>query len=305
VVGATGGICYGLSQIHRSRMMPDNTPEVGGYHLPPELLPRCLAEQSGVAAVWKPPGLATQAPPGCPSVEAWFREGLRRRSGQEADPYLGIPHRLDRAVSGVLLLATTPRAARQLSRQFERRQVAKRYLAVVTVDAASSPSLRESAACRWQDWLAKIPDQPRARIVTGDRDAATIGREAITHVRPLGPLLRPTAQAAVDWLLLLEPLTGRMHQLRLQSAVRGAPIRGDRLYGGPPLEASFVEGSAAEQQAMPILLHAWQIIYRDPETGGVVTITAPLPSYWPREARALIEEMQDGELGQGGAIQPP
>lgn len=285
--------------------MPDNTPELGGCQPPSEPLPRCLAEQSGVAALWKPPGLATQAAPGYPSVEAWFRERLRRRAGQEADPYLGIPHRLDRVVSGVLLLATTPRAARQLSRQFERRQVAKRYLAVVTTDAASSIPLRESAACVWQDWLAKIPDQPRARIVTGDRDAATDGREAITHVRPLGPLMRPSAPAAVDWLLLLEPLTGRMHQLRLQSAARGVPIRGDLLYGGPPLEASVVDGPTAEPQATPILLHAWQIIYRDPETRGAVTITAPLPSYWPREARALIEEMQDGQLHQGGAIQPP
>lgn len=77
-------------------------------------LPTILLERSGVVALAKPFGLATQAPAGFPSVESWLRDRL------PVGAYLGVPHRLDRAVSGVLLMATTPRAARQLSRQFER-----------------------------------------------------------------------------------------------------------------------------------------------------------------------------------------
>ena len=96
-------------------------------------LPTVLLERSGVVAIAKPFGLATQAPAGFPSVESWLRDRL------PAGAYLGVPHRLDRAVSGVLLMATTPRAARQLSRQFERRQVTKTYVAIVAPGAAVSP----------------------------------------------------------------------------------------------------------------------------------------------------------------------
>ena len=95
--------------------------------------PAKLLERSGVVAIAKPSGLATQAPPGLPSVEAWLRGLL------PAGAYLGVPHRLDRAVSGVLLMATTPRAARQLSRQFERRQITKTYVAILAAGAATNP----------------------------------------------------------------------------------------------------------------------------------------------------------------------
>jgi len=89
--------------------------------------PSIVARASGVVAVEKPAGLPTQAPPGIPSLESW----LRFRAGA-ASAYLGVPHRLDRAVSGIMLFAESPRAARQLSRQFERRESVKRYLASVT-----------------------------------------------------------------------------------------------------------------------------------------------------------------------------
>jgi len=89
-----------------------------------------LFENNGVLAVCKPAGLPTQAPWGIESVESLIRrqkfQGLFEEAvalGRKRHPggFLGIPHRLDRAVSGVMLLASTPRAARQLSRQFERR----------------------------------------------------------------------------------------------------------------------------------------------------------------------------------------
>ncbi|NCA10599.1 RNA pseudouridine synthase, partial [bacterium] len=113
-----------------------------------------LHADGGVVALAKPAGLATQAPPGAASVEAWLRGTLPEGA------YVGVPHRLDRAVSGVLLLAVTPRAARKLSRQFERREIEKAYLASLTGPAADAvTSEREST---WRDWIIKIPDEPRA-----------------------------------------------------------------------------------------------------------------------------------------------
>jgi 23S rRNA pseudouridine1911/1915/1917 synthase len=212
----------------------------------------------------------TQAPLGIPSVEAWLRGRL---ASGDAAAYVGVPHRLDRAVSGVVLMATTPRAARKLSRQFERREVVKAYLAVV---AAPSPAVVDGspaadASVEWRDWIEKVPDEPRARLVDASSGA---GREAVTIVRRL-PATSPTGDAR---LLLLEPHTGRMHQLRLQAAVRGMPIVGDELYGGGPL-------TSGDARSRPILLHAWRITYRDPDAATPVTIEAPLPDHWPAWAR--------------------
>ena len=80
-------------------------------------------------AVFKRAGLPTQAPAGIDSLESHIRESLPQGS------YLAMIHRLDRAVSGVVLVAITPRAARKMSRQFERREIEKTYLAILEGDS--------------------------------------------------------------------------------------------------------------------------------------------------------------------------
>ncbi|MBM4010009.1 MAG: RluA family pseudouridine synthase [Planctomycetota bacterium] len=229
-------------------------------------LPTILHEQSGVVAILKPVGLATQAPPGLDSVERWLRTHLARGD----DGYVGVPHRLDRAVSGVVLMTATPRAARKLSRQFERRQVLKTYLAVVEPRPGSQLP-RDGVAREWRDHLRKVAEQARTELV---EPAAAGGREAVTRVH----LHESGGSGGARALLRLEPLTGRMHQLRIQAASRGLPIVGDELYGGPPLEGGVELGQ-------PILLHAWRIEYDDPDSGERVDVTAPLPSHWPAAAR--------------------
>lgn len=229
--------------------------------------PTVLLERSGVMVLAKPPGLATQAPPGMPSVESWVRGRL------PPGAYLGIPHRLDRAVSGILLMATTPRAARQLSRQFERRQVTKTYLALVGTMAAAPPP--STAPVTWRDRIAKLPEVAAAAVV-GAGDPA--GREAVTLVRTLG-------EVGPDRLLLeLAPLTGRMHQLRVQASARGTPIVGDTLYGGP----AFDESDQDDQRRRPIALHALRIRFRDPDAPGEIVASTPLPDFWPPAAVALV-----------------
>jgi 23S rRNA pseudouridine1911/1915/1917 synthase len=233
---------------------------------------RVLASSSGVVAVAKPAGVATQAPAGFPSVEAWARGAITIPPGHG---YLGLPHRLDRAVSGVLLLAITPRAARKLSRQFERREVRKTYLALVALPPgglAAVETILPGGSGDWRDQVAKLPDEPRAVTVS----AGSGGRDAVTLVRSLR-----TRDVAGELRLLLElrPLTGRMHQLRLQSAARGMPIVGDALYGGPPLADGNLE--AGDPRLAPILLHAWKIAYTDPDSAASVEVTAEPPPYWP------------------------
>ena len=257
-----------------------------------------IGDSAGVIAVWKPAGLATQAPPGIPSAESWLRRELH---GESSRGYLGVPHRIDRGVSGVVLFAATPRAARKLSRQFERRQVRKSYLAIVTCGEASQDTVAalvqagnasngntepaSAEAVTWCDRLEKIPEEARARLVAADERG---GREAVT-------LARLRCRLSPDRLLLeLSPVTGRMHQLRLQAATRGLPILGDDIYGvadddwAGPLQLPEGDGLPdADPRMRPIALHASRIMYADPDTGSEVTIEAALPAYWPEAARCI------------------
>jgi 23S rRNA pseudouridine1911/1915/1917 synthase len=255
--------------------------------------PVVLFERSGVLAIAKPPGLATQAAPGIPSVESWLRDRLHAGSPLG---YVGVPHRLDRAVSGILLMASTPRAARQLSRQFERRQVAKTYLALVSsrgdrpreFDRLASAG---SAGLTWEDMLVKIPDEARAELAAATTPGA---RSAVTHAvlcgevrdTPAAPESPGEPGQSVLWLLRLEPVTGRMHQLRVQAAARGLPILGDALYGGPGRWRPLVLPTDREG---PIALHAWRIAYRDPDSGEAITAEAALPAWWPAAVRDLAD----------------
>jgi 23S rRNA pseudouridine1911/1915/1917 synthase len=248
-----------------------------------------LHDSGGVLAVAKPAGLPTQAPAGIDSVESLLRERLfgpaaraAVAAGRRRHPggFLGVPHRLDRPVSGVLLLATTPRAARLLSRQFERRQITKTYLAIVAA-AAESPAIGETFT--WHDTIRKLPDEPKAEIVAA---VMAGGREAVTTGR--------VAWAGSGRLLLeLLPLTGRMHQLRLQAAARGMPVLGESLYTAPrvsgaPHAASSPQTAALplaqpDPRAAPIALHAWRIAFADPVTAAAIELVCPLPadSPWP------------------------
>lgn len=223
-----------------------------------------LHDSAGVLAVAKPAGLPTQAPPGVDSAESivrrWRFGSAAVGGGRHPGGFLGVPHRLDRPVSGVLLFATTPRAARQLSRQFARRQVTKCYLALLEVTAAGPQSLAAGDAISWVNFVRKVADAPRAEIVAADAEGA---REAVTTGRVV---------AVSDGVARVElvPATGRMHQLRVQAAARGLPVLGDVLYGGTGAAAHDVRTQA-------IALHAWRIAFGDPDSGLPVEVTCPPP----------------------------
>lgn len=219
-----------------------------------------LYEDGPVLAINKPAGVATQAPPQFDSLEVRVRKFLAERA--QADwAYLGVPHRLDRPVSGVILFATRRRAAFKLSRQFERRSVEKLYWAIV----AGHVSPPEG---KWIDHLWKVYGQPRAAIVEPTHPGA---QEAILHYRMLN--------AAADTTQLEIRLeTGRTHQIRVQASSRGHAVLGDEMYGstvpfGPPCE---------DPRNRAIALHARSITFHHPTTNARLTVEAPPPAYWQK-----------------------
>jgi 23S rRNA pseudouridine1911/1915/1917 synthase len=233
-----------------------------------------LFEDPHCLAVAKPAGQFTQgswAPPGETTLEGDIRAYLDPDGPESV--YVGIVHRLDRPTSGVLIWAKTPKAARRLSAQFERRQVVKEYWAVVARSESSCPSESPAASAGplfpgddepiWSDWLTRAN---QSGVVTA-LDAATPGaRAAVTRVRCEATTAMPEG---LHWLRLW-PETGRTHQLRVQAARRGLPIVGDAVYGST---RSFTQPHA-------IGLHARAVRLRHPVTGAPLVIVARLPVSW-------------------------
>lgn len=218
-----------------------------------------LYEDGPCFAVLKPGGLLTQGPPGVDSLEVRFKRFLQRREGKTGNVYLGVPHRLDRPVSGVILLARHVRAARRLSEQFEGRLVQKTYWAVVEGRVTPDEDY-------WCDFHRKTPGEAKAELVSPDHPE---GKPAILRYRVLG------ATDERSWLEI-ELETGRTHQIRVQMAAHGHPILGDTLYGA---RTPFGPATDDERQRW-IALHARHIAFKHPMTGESVSVTAPLLEPW-------------------------
>jgi 23S rRNA pseudouridine1911/1915/1917 synthase len=223
-----------------------------------------LFEDNHLLAVAKPAPLLTQGvPAGVPTLEAMVKDYLRAKYHKAGNVYLGIPHRLDRPVSGVIVFARNTKAARRLAQQFHAHEVRKTYRAVV--EPLPEGGLPPEAG-QWLDWLVKVPEEARTVRV----EPATPGAKRASlhfrrlHARPDGALVE------------IEPETGRMHQIRIQAAARGWPVRGDVLYG-----SRLPFGPAAELPRDRIIaLHAWSLTLLHPIRYTPMTLTAPLPPAW-------------------------
>jgi 23S rRNA pseudouridine1911/1915/1917 synthase len=223
-----------------------------------------LFEDNHCLATAKPAGLLTQGvPPGIPTLEALARAYLKEKYNKPGNVYLGIPHRLDRPVSGVVLFARSSKAAARLAEQFRLRQVTKLYQALVELPPSGELPPDEGV---WEDWLLKHAEEARSECVPPGTDGAKLARLRFRRLRAF------TGGALLEVL----PETGRMHQIRIQASSRGWPILGDQLYGGrqpfgPPAELP---------RDRNIALHALSLTFLHPIRYEPVTVTAPLPETW-------------------------
>ena len=220
-----------------------------------------ILEDGPLIALNKPAGLLTQGVPHAqPSLEKQVKAYLKASMGKPGNVYLGVPHRLDRPVSGVVIFAKNSKAAARLAEQFRERSLRKIYLAVVE----GVPDPTEGLL---KDWLLK------------DSESA--------HVRPVSEGTSNAREASLDYeviavrnqraLVQIELHTGRMHQIRVQFASRGWPIVGDRQYGAP---LGFDEGAKDDSYTSPIALHAWQLQLKHPVRYDSIKLIASLPDHW-------------------------
>jgi 23S rRNA pseudouridine1911/1915/1917 synthase len=231
-----------------------------------------LLEDGPLIAVNKPAGLLTQGVPHAqPSLEGRVKAYLKQKLAKPGNVYLGVPHRLDRPVSGIVIFAKNSKAAARLAEQFRERSIRKVYLAITeTVPVPTEGTL--------VDWLLKDAEAAHVNVVSEGTDGA---RHAVLDYEVI---------AVKDGraLIQIELHTGRMHQIRVQFASRGWPIIDDCQYGA---KLSSEQVTNYDPQKSPIALHAWRLILKHPVRYDVIRIEAPLPSTWSRFGFVLPKGM--------------
>lgn len=228
--------------------------------------PMVLYEDNHCFALNKPAGLLTQGDAtGDSTLLDWARDDLKQRYQKPGNVYLGLVHRLDRPVSGVVLLAKTSKAAARLSEQFRFGTTEKTYWAI------AEGIWRGEDEGEWRDRLVKDEGRNRGEVIEEDEDE-TEGKEKGKDARLSYRVLE--RRAGRVWFEL-RPKTGRSHQLRLQLASRGLPICGDAKYGAKSRLRALDGG-------FRIALHAVKLVASHPTTKEPLRMEAPLFEDWPR-----------------------
>ncbi len=199
-----------------------------------------LFSDNHLLVVDKPAGIATMGSEvGQPTLARQAAEYLQQKHNKPGKAFIGVVSRLDRLVSGVLVLARTSKAASRLSEQIRQQSVEKFYMAMVE----GGWPRRSTDASRWHelvDWVAKDEASHRMRVVAESKPGAQLARLRVEWL----------ATARDKSLLRVELVTGRKHQIRLQLAEQGTPVLGDAKYGA---RSPFSPGIALHCQQLTIL----------------------------------------------------
>lgn len=180
-------------------------------------LPRILYEDNHLLVVEKPPNIPVQADrSGDMDLLRILKDYIKEKYQKPGEAYLGLCHRLDRPVGGVMVFARTSKAAARLTAQFKGREAEKRYAAVV----CGAPPARGE----WQEYLLAQEGALRALVFA----------ESVPGAKQARLRYRALAYGADTALLSIRLLTGRKHQIRAQLAAHGYPIQHDQRYHPTP-----------------------------------------------------------------------
>ena len=181
-----------------------------------------------------------------------LKDYLKEKYNKPGNVYLGLVHRLDRPVGGIMVFAKTSKAASRLSEQIRTNQIEKQYLAVVT-------GTLENSKGTLHDYLYKDSKTNTSHVVSKEHKDA---REAILHYEVID-----TGENLS--LVRIHLVTGRSHQIRVQFSHAGHPLWGDARY------------NTASANGQQIALFSDQLTLNHPTTKETMTFTLEMPSRYP------------------------
>lgn len=208
---------------------------------------KIIKEDDQIIVVYKPAGIAVEtASIRQTDVVSELRNYLAAKG--ESNPYLGIVHRLDQPVEGLLVFAKTPFAAAELSKQISQGRVQKEYLAAVFLE---DESINEGSSGQLVDYLIKDSKNNCSRVSAKEDKGAK--RAALSY-----EVLQTTDGIG---LLKIRLETGRHHQIRVQLSHAGMPLLGDLKYGSDGANAF-----SREQGVEDVALCACALTFIHPKT---------------------------------------
>jgi 23S rRNA pseudouridine1911/1915/1917 synthase len=217
------------------------------------LLPEILYEDKYLLVVNKPSGLIVQgAKKDEDSLLYWLKKFIKERDEKPGNVFLGVVHRLDKPVSGALILAKRSKVAKKLFESFQKGEIIKVYLAKVK-------GLFQGEGI-WEDYLFWDEKKRKTLVLYQEEKRA---KKALTLYKTLYSSNKET-------YLLLSPITGRKHQIRAILSARGHPVIGDFKYGD---NKKIKKGGI-------ILLHALFLDFPHPMTGEKIDVWARVPDYF-------------------------
>jgi len=227
-----------------------------------------LYEDNHVLGVVKPAGMLSQGDrTGDLSALELARRYIKEKHAKPGNVFLGLVHRLDRPVSGVMVFARTSKAASRLSQSFHDREAEKTYLCVVSGHV-------EKESGELTALIVRAHTRSRIAVTESEKTKAAalefrvLGRFSGEEARGGHP--RAKRDPAAMTLLEVRPSTGRHHQIRLQLSAAGHPVRGDIKYG-----------AVTPLRDKSIALHALRLRVAHPVRDEVIELSAPPPSSEP------------------------
>ncbi|WP_277241872.1 RluA family pseudouridine synthase [Prevotella pallens] len=210
-----------------------------------------LYEDNHIIIVYKQSGEIVQGDKtGDKPLSETIKEWIKEKYAKPSNVFLGVVHRLDRPVSGIVVFAKTSKALSRLNNMFRNGEVRKTYWAMVQ----TAPNMPEATLT---NWLVRNEKQNKSYVYNNEMPNA---KQAILKYKTIGQTEHYT-------LLEVNLLTGRHHQIRCQLAAMGCPIKGDLKYGA---RRSNPDGSIS------LLSHKVEFIH--PVSKQKIVVVSPLPT---------------------------